>query len=189
MLTVRADAVVSPRDVACVLSGFGIPACPHTMVNDPRVLSVYDPGSRAVSGPVLFDLADAEDRVRCRFAKCDTELYWSVRLVEDGEGGEKKKLIYLHVSRVLGTLQSYTDYKFFVQCAVPNTKRLTAAWERSMKWKKEVGQIIAKRYENGDDPLPVPESYHEEPTSEPLLWPVYGPPLSQQNTFESAFKA
>ena len=156
-------------------------------------MSVYDPCAPALSGPVLFDVADSEDRVRCRFENCKTELYWSVRLVEGDSLGKKKKVVYLHVSRILGTLQKCTDPAFLVQCAVPNMKRLTAVWERSMRWKEKVGGLIAERYEKKtglkDDPLPMAELYHAEVAGEPLLWPVYGPPLLQESTFESASKS
>lgn len=159
LLTVPESAQVSHAHMAVLLSRFALPVCPHMRINDPRVIRNYDPKATPIEGPALFDGFHAQDRTRCTFPGCQTEIFWLIisstgKSLDDGDASNsndigtstRQKTIYLRTTRVLGDLHRFSNPLFLAQLIIPNTEKLTDYWRQCHEWKDDVAPMLARRY-------------------------------------------
>ncbi|KAK2787582.1 hypothetical protein FQN53_005032 [Emmonsiellopsis sp. PD_33] len=153
LLTVPIHKPIPKSQLARILHGLDLPACPHLRLNNPLLLTARCPlpthtidAPLAQSLPPLFDPADIT--ARCPLPACLTSLRYTLHAHPSNPA---RKTLYLHVLRELGPLlplpASHLDAAWCSQLiAADDAPALARHWERCMWWKDEMGNIDAKRH-------------------------------------------
>lgn len=158
VLTVPECAQISPTHMAVLLSRFALPVCPHMRLNDPRVVQTYGPNATPIKGPALLDEMHPQNRARCTFPGCKSEISWLVlpspgKSQDDNDTSNssetrstRQKIIYLRTTRILGDLHRFANPSFLAQLIVPNTEKLMDHWRRCHEWKDSIAPLIERQY-------------------------------------------
>ncbi|KAL2361804.1 hypothetical protein RJZ56_005294 [Blastomyces dermatitidis] len=148
ILTLPMHKVASKEQIAKMLNGFDLPACPHIRLSDSVIMDNCDIPRNTVAEPLaqryppFFDLVDLY--TKCTFPSCLTSFCWTEHTSTDNRGW---KTVYLHILRKV-RFNTSIDHVWMAQLIVPDETLLERHWDECFRWKTEMMGIEKERYEN-----------------------------------------